>query len=105
MRKGSNLISPLFANLFLHYALDLWIARSYPGIQFERYADDAIVHCRSEGHAKKVLEAIRDRLFISCLEVIARAGVTLHGAPDAPIERPERATARTTATWPVGDPS
>ena len=50
-------------------------------------------------------EAIRDRLFISCLEVIARAGVTLHGAPNPPIARPERATARTTATWPVGDAS
>jgi len=63
-------ISPLLANLFLHYAFDLWMQRSYPGIQFERYADDAIVHCKSEEQASAVLNAIRGRL--------AQCGLELH---------------------------
>ena len=50
------------ANLFLHYAFDLWMQRKYPGVRFERYADDAIVHCRSEEEARSVLDAIRGRL-------------------------------------------
>jgi group II intron reverse transcriptase/maturase len=56
-----GVISPLLANLFLHYAFDTWMGRTFPAVQFERYADDAIVHCRSERHAKQVLEAISDR--------------------------------------------
>ncbi len=56
-----GVISPLLANLFLHYAFDLWMRRSFPSVQFERYADDAIVHCRSEQEASTVLEAIRGR--------------------------------------------
>jgi group II intron reverse transcriptase/maturase len=56
-----GVISPLLANLFLHYAFDVWMRRVFPAVQFERYADDAIVHCSSEEHAKHVLEAIRDR--------------------------------------------
>lgn len=54
--------SPLLANLFLHYAFDYWMQRRYPSIRFERYADDVVVHCRSEGEAQVVLEAIRGRL-------------------------------------------
>jgi hypothetical protein len=53
--------SPLLANLFLHYAFDLWMRRSYPSVPFERYADDAIVHCRSRRQAEAVRDAIRDR--------------------------------------------
>lgn len=41
-------ISPLLSNLFMHYAFDVWIAREHPGVQFERYCDDVIVHCASE---------------------------------------------------------
>ena len=44
-------VSPLLANLFLHYVFDLWMRREYPDILFERYADDAICHCRSEAQA------------------------------------------------------
>lgn len=54
-------VSSLLANLFLHYAFDLWMRRSFPTIQFERYADDTIIHCRSEEQARTVLEAIRGR--------------------------------------------
>jgi len=57
--------SPLLANLFLHYAFDLWMHRKFPSVRFERYADDAIVHCRTEEEARSVLEAIRGR-FVEC---------------------------------------
>src|SRR3989454_47748 len=64
-----GVVSPLLANLFLHYAFDLWMQRSYPGIQFERYADDAIVHCGSKRQAEAVLGAIRDRFAQCSLEL------------------------------------
>jgi len=57
-----GVISPLLANLFLHYALDRWRAEQYPQIPFERYADDAIVHCRTEAEAQGVRAAIAARL-------------------------------------------
>jgi len=65
-----GVISPLLANLFLHYAFDCWMRRTFPSVHFERYADDAIVHSRSERHAKSVLEAIRGRF--------AQCGLELH---------------------------
>lgn len=65
-----GVVSPLLANLFLHYGFDLWMRRSYPDIRFERYADDVIVHCRSHEEARSVLEAIRGRL--------AGCGLALH---------------------------
>lgn len=52
-----GVISPLLANLFLHYAFDEWMKRNFPRIPFERYADDAIVHCRSERQAQWLKEA------------------------------------------------
>jgi len=55
-------ISPVLANIFLHYALDLWLAREFPAVPFERYADDAILHCKSQRQAKVVLDAIIKRL-------------------------------------------
>jgi group II intron reverse transcriptase/maturase len=60
-----GVVSPLLANLFLHYAFDMWMGRTFPNVLFERYADDAIVHCRSEREARLVLEAIRGR-FVQC---------------------------------------
>jgi group II intron reverse transcriptase/maturase len=41
-------VSPVLANLFMHYAFDTWLARAHPTVVFERYADDAVVHCDSE---------------------------------------------------------
>jgi hypothetical protein len=38
-------VSPVLANLFMHYAFDTWLVREYPGCPFERYADDAVIHC------------------------------------------------------------
>jgi RNA-directed DNA polymerase len=63
-------ISPLLANLFLHYAFDRWMAKQFPGCPFERYADDAVAHCTSEAQARKVLEAIARRM--------AEVGLELH---------------------------
>ncbi len=62
-------ISPVLANLFLHYAFDMWMARSFPGCPFERYADDAVVHCSSLGQAEAVLAAIRERMAAVGLEL------------------------------------
>jgi RNA-directed DNA polymerase len=55
-------VSPVLANLFLHYAFDAWMAREFPGVAFERYVDDAVVHCVSEAQAHKVVAAIADRM-------------------------------------------
>lgn len=66
--KGSPqgaVISPILANLFLHYAFDRWMRVNYPGVPFERYADDAICHCRSEEQAR-VLRAALEARFAAC---------------------------------------
>jgi RNA-directed DNA polymerase len=55
-------VSPVLANLFLHYAFDMWMARELPGIAFERYVDDAVVHCVTERQAHEVLAAIGKRM-------------------------------------------
>lgn len=64
-----GVISPLLANLFLHYAFDKWIERNYPGNPFERYADDIIVHCKTENEAMNLKEAIKARLIECKLEL------------------------------------
>lgn len=55
-------VSPVLANLFLHYAFDMWMAREFPSVWFERYADDAVLHCVSERQARHVLAALNDRM-------------------------------------------
>jgi len=63
--KGSpqgSVISPLLANLFMHYAFDEWMRRYDPSIQFGRYADDAVIHAKSLLQAERVLIAVRERL-------------------------------------------
>jgi RNA-directed DNA polymerase len=63
--KGSpqgSVISPLLANLFLHYAFDEWMRRNFSSIPFERYADDILVHCKSESQARWIKSAIEKRL-------------------------------------------
>jgi RNA-directed DNA polymerase len=55
-------VSPVLANLFMHYAFDTWLARTYPDVQFERYADDAVVHCVSERQARQVLASLGERM-------------------------------------------
>lgn len=65
-----GVISPLLANLFLHYVFDVWMSRHHPGVPFERYADDAVCHCRTEAEARALLGELQAR-FASC-------GLTLH---------------------------
>jgi RNA-directed DNA polymerase len=55
-------VSPLLANLFMHYAFDTWMAREFPTVPFERFVDDVIVHCVSQQQAQRVCEAIASRL-------------------------------------------
>lgn len=55
-------VSPVLANLFLHYAFDASVGREFPTIRFERYVDDAVVHCASYAQARYVARAIGDRM-------------------------------------------
>ena len=63
-------VSPVLANLFMHYAFDEWMAREFPAMRFERFVDDAVVHCVSERQARQVLAALQDRM--------AEVGLRLH---------------------------
>ena len=65
-------ISPALANLFMHYAFDLWLEREFPMVEFERYADDGVIHCATEQQARRVLAALEERM----------AGVGLQLHPD-----------------------
>ena len=62
-------ISPCLANLFLHYGLDAWMVREFPTIPFERFADDAVIHCVSESQARFVRDAVARRLVEVGLEL------------------------------------
>jgi RNA-directed DNA polymerase len=63
-------VSPVLANLYLHYAFDSWLEREFPTVQFERFADDAVVHCATQRQAQQVREALAERL--------ASVGLRLH---------------------------
>jgi RNA-directed DNA polymerase len=63
-------VSPVLANLFMHYAFDNWLEREFPTVVFERYADDAVVHCVTERQAREVLAALSARM--------AEVGLELH---------------------------
>jgi group II intron reverse transcriptase/maturase len=60
-----GVISPLLANLYLHYVFDDWVEKHWGGIQFERYADDIVCHCSSEREAKRLKQLLEER-FIQC---------------------------------------
>jgi group II intron reverse transcriptase/maturase len=55
-------ISPVLANLFMHYAFDAWMEREFPRVGFERYVDDAVVHCTSRSQAEMLVKAIGERM-------------------------------------------
>ena len=65
-----GVISPLLANLYLHVVFDGWMKHHYPGIRFERYADDIIIHARREQIAQSILNKLKKR-FTEC-------GLTIH---------------------------
>ncbi len=65
-----GVISPLLSNLYLHVVFDGWMLQNYPGIRFERYADDIIIHARREQIAQSILNKLQNR-FTEC-------GLTIH---------------------------
>ncbi len=71
-KKGTpqgGVVSPLLANLFLHYAFDKWMERENPSIPFERYADDAVCHCQSQTQAERLKEKLSARMWDVGLEL------------------------------------
>jgi RNA-directed DNA polymerase len=64
-----GVISPLLANLFLHYAFDMWMNRNHSDKPFVRYADDAVVHCHSKRDAEELLESLQERMMECKLEL------------------------------------
>ncbi|MBV8312440.1 MAG: group II intron reverse transcriptase/maturase [Planctomycetaceae bacterium] len=67
-----GVISPILSNLFLHYTLDLWMTRTHPDLPWCRYADDGLVHCRTEQEAEALKAELQARL--------AACGLELHPA-------------------------
>ncbi len=65
-----GVISPLLANLFLHYAFDTWLKQTDKNVAFTRYADDVILHCNTKTHAELILNLVRQRM--------ASVGLELH---------------------------
>ena len=57
-----GVISPLLANIFLHHVFDTWMSREHPDCPFERYADDIVIHCRTEADAQEVKRSVEQRL-------------------------------------------
>ena len=70
-------VSPVLANLFMHFAFDNWLAKKFPACPFEHYADDAVVHCATRRQAEAVLAAIAERM--------GEVGLSLH--PDKTRDR------------------
>ena len=64
-----GVISPILSNLFLHYAFDLWMTRTHPDLPWCRYADDGLVHCRSEQEAEALKAELQARLAECGLEM------------------------------------
>ncbi|KJK25360.1 DNA polymerase [Burkholderiaceae bacterium 16] len=65
-----GVVSPILMNLFMHYAFDRWMHRTYPQCHFARYADDAVVHCRNLKQAEALMQSIASRL--------EECGLTMH---------------------------
>src|SRR5205085_6306729 len=57
-----GVISPILSNLFLHYTFDLWMRRAHPDLPWCRYADDGLVHCRTEQEAEGLKAELQARL-------------------------------------------
>ena len=64
-----GVISPILSNLFLHYTFDLWMKRTHPDLPWCRYADDGLVHCRTEQEAEALTAELRARLAECHLEL------------------------------------
>jgi len=64
-----GVVSPILANVFLHYAFDLWMERTHPDLPWCRYADDGLVHCRNEQEAQALKSELQTRLAECNLEM------------------------------------
>ena len=64
-----GVVSPVLANVFLHYAFDLWMTRTHPDLPWCRYADDGLVHCHSESEAQALKAELQARLAECHLEM------------------------------------
>jgi group II intron reverse transcriptase/maturase len=64
-----GVVSPTLSNLFMHYAFDLWMARTHPDLPWCRYADDGLVHCRTEQEAEALKAKLQARLAECHLEM------------------------------------
>ena len=64
-----GVISPVLANMFLHLAFDQWMSKNFPTVPFERYADDILVHCRTQTQAEWMRKRIDERLRLCALEL------------------------------------
>ena len=64
-----GVISPLLSNVFLHIVFDKWMEKYHPEKPFERYADDIVIHCKTERQAKFMLRAIEQRMNVCKLEL------------------------------------
>ena len=73
-----GVISPLLANLFMHYAFDKWMDRKYPQNPFARYADDAVIHCKTKQEAEILLAALRERMQECFLELHSEKTVIVY---------------------------
>ena len=73
----------------MHYAFDAWMTKEFPGVGFERYVDDAVVHCKSERQAQMLVQAIGRRM--------RQVGLSLHPGKTKIVYRPEGRKGQ----WPV----
>jgi RNA-directed DNA polymerase len=64
-----GVISPLLANLFLHYAFDKWMTKHFPNNPWCRYADDGIIHCNSKTQAEQIYDCLKERMKDCELEI------------------------------------
>jgi group II intron reverse transcriptase/maturase len=64
-----GVVSPLLANLFLHYAFDMWVSKQFPNVPFECYADDIVCHCRTKIQAEQLLNSLKERMTACHLEL------------------------------------
>jgi hypothetical protein len=86
-----GVLSPVLANLFMHYAFDVWLARHHPGVAFERYCDDAVIHCVSREQAEHVRQALGERM--------AQVGLELHPEKTKIVVRHEVARSEWIRRW------
>ena len=64
-----GVISPVLANLFLHYVFDRWMEIKHPSNTWARYADDAVIHCQTKEEAERLLEKLQGRMMSCELEL------------------------------------